>query len=517
MVLKETKIPWEDFDKLKIVKKLRQLVEETWQVQLNFVDTKGYVRGVPPGKFFNPIHKICKKLSESEKGFQGCIKIARDATQLQDADFHERHCHAGFSTLYVPIRVKGKNLGYILCDGFLERESSELQKQSIKDTLSHLFPSDKDLQTYVEKLPILSRQEVDFLIRLLKTIVEEIVGTQGELWEKNQEVDQLKTELKERFDFGQLVGKSEAMQSLYSMVERIKDAPTTVLIQGENGTGKEIIAKALHYNSVRKEKAFVAINCGAFNENLLESELFGHVKGAFTGAVKDKAGLFEAANEGTLLLDEVAEMSLSMQVKFLRVLQEGTFLPVGSTKVARSNARVICATNKDLEKMVEEGTFRKDLFFRLNVINLYIPPLKERVEDIPLLVEHFSQRFAQRMNVQKKDTTEPCLKRLLSYEWPGNVRELENEMERLYVLSGEDKKLEESNLSDRLFKEKIASLDLKRDGNLKELLVQVEIEVIREGLERTHWNKSQLAKELGISRAGLLIKIEKYGLDKKAG
>jgi transcriptional regulator with PAS, ATPase and Fis domain len=289
------------------------------------------------------------------------------------------------------------------------------------------------------------------------------------------------------------------------------------MIQGENGTGKELIAKAIHYNSPRKDKTFVSQNCSAFNENLLDSELFGHVKGSFTGAIKDKKGLFEIADKGTFFLDEVGDTSPSMQVKLLRVIQEGTFIPVGATETRKVDVRILAATNRNLKDMVEKGLFREDLYYRINVINLNVPALRDRKEDIPLLVDFFLDKVANEKNQKKKIMTKRALEKLYDFTWPGNIRELQNEIERLVVLAGDEQKLSADMLSPRLLEygEKNKVQGARVHGKLKDALEELEREMIREGLRRTGWNKSKLAKELGISRAGLIMKVEKYGLDKR--
>ena len=319
-----------------------------------------------------------------------------------------------------------------------------------------------------------------------------------------------------RYKYDLMVGKSRPMQDVYSLLDKIKHSETTVLINGENGTGKELIAKSIHYNSPRKNGAFIIQNCSAFNDNLLESELFGHVKGAFTGAVKDKKGLFEKAHRGTFFLDEIGDTSPQMQVKLLRVLQEGTFTPVGSTEQRKVDVRILAATNKDLKQMVEDGTFRQDLFYRLNVIGLVVPPLRDRKEDIPLLVDFFLNENNKKTGT-KKVLTKTAMEKLYSYTWPGNVRELKNEIERLVVLSGHDQKITHDMLSDKIVtKEATVNVQGSRvHGKLKDAIEDLEREMILEGLRRTGWNKSRLAKELGISRAGLIMKVDKYNLEKR--
>jgi transcriptional regulator with PAS, ATPase and Fis domain len=426
-------------------------------------------------------------------------------------------CHAGFSTITVPIRVNDKYLGCVFGDGFLVAETAAEQKVLIKNHLQKTFPTQQELHDYIEGLPVLSEKEVEYLTELVNMVVEEILMTKATLSQQAQQMEELKGELGTRYGFDRMIGKSAPMQDLYRLLDRVCDSETTVLIQGENGTGKELIAKALHYNSKRKNNKFLVVNCGAFNENLLESELFGHVKGAFTGAIKDKKGLFEAADSGTLFLDEVGDTSMSMQVKLLRVLQEGTFTPVGSTQMRRSNVRVVAATNQDLTSMVKRGDFREDLYYRLNVINVLVPSLRDRKEDIPILTDHFLKKFAKSSGTSAKKIVKECMERLLNYEWPGNVRELENEVERLCVLAGESSDLIEDFLSLRI-RESTNNSKLngyRVEGRLKEALEQLEREMIIDGLKRTKWNKSRLAKELGISRAGLIMKVEKYGFDKR--
>src|SRR5690606_18861281 len=223
---------------------------------------------------------------------------------------------------------------------------------------------------------------------LCELVAQEVVTLHLEITSRENRISELNKELGTRYKYDNMIGKSKPMQELYSLLDKIKSAESTVLIQGENGTGKELIAKAIHYNSPRKDKSFIIQNCSAFNDNLLESELFGHVKGSFTGAVRDKKGLFEQAHKGTFFLDEIGDTSPTMQVKLLRVLQEGTFIPVGSTEPRRVDVRIIAATNRDLKDMVEKGTFREDLYYRLNVIHIRVPSLYERKEDIPLLIEY---------------------------------------------------------------------------------------------------------------------------------
>ncbi|MGF1468300.1 MAG: sigma-54 interaction domain-containing protein [Sandaracinaceae bacterium] len=322
-----------------------------------------------------------------------------------------------------------------------------------------------------------------------------------------------------------IVGSSPPMTALFRMLERIRSSDATVLVLGANGTGKELVAKAIHAQSRRADQAFVATNCSAFNDNLLESELFGHRRGAFTGAVSDKPGLFQVADGGTFFMDEVGDMSPALQVKLLRVLQEGIFMPVGGTEHRKVDVRIIAATNRDLATMVREGAFREDLYYRLHVVSLRVPPLKERVGDIPLLVEHFLGRLAKREG-RTKSLTQRAMDRLLGHERPGNVRELENEMERVWVLSGDETVIDEDLLSPSVRRARPsaappASLPTAEGGpaivpsTLPAAVEALERRMIEDELRRNKGNKTRTAEARGISRRNLIRKVQGYGLDNR--
>jgi transcriptional regulator with PAS, ATPase and Fis domain len=306
------------------------------------------------------------------------------------------------------------------------------------------------------------------------------------------------------------------------LLEKVCNSDSTVLINGESGTGKELVARAIHYNGPRKDKPFVVQNCSAFNDNLLESALFGHVKGSFTGALRDKKGLFEVADNGTFFLDEVGDMSAALQVKLLRVLQEGTFIPVGGTATREVNVRVIAATHKDLTEMVKKSEFREDLYYRINVIRVQVPPLRERKDDLPILLDHFMRKH-RREGQRCRALGPEALGVLQGYHWPGNIRELENEIERLLVL-GSDLEIIPADLISSRIKDAVAPSNgagagvmksqLALGGKLNDAVESLEREMISQGLARTRHNKSRLARELGISRSNLILKIAKYQLEK---
>ena len=509
---------YEEFERLHVVRRLRQIVGNWWKVQLNFTDVRGFLRGVPQGRFFNPANRVCAFITQNNEGFKDCMGTARQCTSTSSEASSPRSgtCHTGFSTLTIPLRIEGKFMGAVFADGFLMQETAEEQKRQLRIYLKNKFPNDAQaLETYIDSLPTMSKKEVEYLTELVDVVIEEVLTLRKTLSESGERLEALSQELSEKWDFGKMVGRSAPMIRLFKLLGRVCESDATILVTGENGTGKEGIARALHFNSKRKKQNFVIQNCGALNDNLLESELFGHVRGAFTSAVKDKKGLFELADRGTLFLDEIGDTSPAMQVKLLRVLQEGTFIPVGGTEQKKVDVRILAATNKNLEQMVKDGTFREDLYYRLNVIPVKVPPLRERKEDIPLLVNKFLDDYAAATNAPRKKMSRECLEKLEMHDWPGNVRELHNEVERLCVLAGGDGEIDGELLSDRVRSKKEEKFPgLRVDGKLKDAIEELERKMIYDCLIRENWNKSRAAKILGISRAGLIMKCEKFELDK---
>jgi DNA-binding NtrC family response regulator len=322
----------------------------------------------------------------------------------------------------------------------------------------------------------------------------------------------LKKQLKQKDDFKNIIGKSEEIQRVFKLVDKVADTDSTILICGESGTGKELIARAIHYRSNRVNNPFVSINCGALPENLLESELFGHVKGSFTGAIRDKEGLFKVANGGTFFLDEVGETSPAIQVKLLRVLQEREIIPVGGTAPIKVDCRLIAATNADLENAVKEGNFRADLYYRLNVIPIVIPPLRDRHDDIPLLVDHFLMHASERSG-RRRTISKDAMELLTNYDWPGNVRELENVVERAVILQ-EGNEIQVEDLPDRVrnhSRERRKLVMEKAQMTLEELEKEYLISV----LEETNWQKKKASAILGINASTLYRKIQRYKLSRE--
>jgi two-component system response regulator PilR (NtrC family) len=331
----------------------------------------------------------------------------------------------------------------------------------------------------------------------------------------------LKKELKEKVSFETVIGKSKKIKQIYSMIEKIAGTDSTILITGESGTGKELAARAIHSYSPRKESQFVSINCGALPENLLESELFGHVEGAFTGAVADKKGMFEVAQRGTLFMDEVGEMAPWTQVKLLRTLQDKKIRRVGGTKEISVDTRIIAATNQDLKKKIEEGKFREDLFYRLNVISFEMPPLRERKEDLPLFVSHFLKKYSMEIGKSMKRIAPDVMKIFESYPWPGNIRELENVIERIVAIEDRETIAKES-LPDELLsaqKKEETALLFHKNFNLTSFLDETAQNYIKQARILSGGNLKKTASLLGISYRNLRYLIDKYKLkpDQKAG
>jgi len=338
-----------------------------------------------------------------------------------------------------------------------------------------------------------------------------------EFQELHAENQQLKKNLESKYRFENLIGNSEGIKKVCSLIEKVAETDSTILILGESGTGKELVARTIHYNSHRKNRPLIPINCGAIPENLLESELFGHEKGAFTGASSTRIGRFELADSGSIFLDEIGEMSPALQVKLLRILQQREFERVGGTKTIKVDVRIIAATNIDLEKAVQIGKFREDLYYRINVIPIVIPPLRERIEDILLLAEYFLEYFNRTKKKAIKGFSQEAMNLLINYRWPGNIRELENLIERLVILKG-DGIVYPEDLPDKVriirFEEGIIPLTIPDGGiNLKDVVEEFENNLIVQALQKAQGVKNRAAQLLSLNRTTLVEKLKKKKLD----
>jgi transcriptional regulator with PAS, ATPase and Fis domain len=502
---------WEKVLNLRISKKLSEVCNQ-WGFNLRYLD--------PSYREIRSINRqeetLCRWVEHHPPAKTLCdawVKALAQETQRRKQTSVDT-CPAGLVTILVPMIIQDECLGYLVAEG-VQSHSDGQKTEEYKNRLSNCGVNLVEYDRLRQETPVLTREKVDVFKGLLETMVEEMVAYQKELGPQPQK-GPFNLSASD-FDFSSIVGKSQPLLRIFETLEKIIPSDSTVLLLGESGTGKEMISRIVHYNSPRKDKAFIAENCSAFSENLLESELFGHEKGAFTGAVVQKKGLFELADGGTFLLDEVADTSPALQTKLLRVLQDGTFKRVGGVKFIKVDVRIVAATNKDLKKMVDNGTFREDLYYRLNEIKITLPPLRERGEDIPLLANYFLSKFCNERGIPLKQFSEEAVEHLVNYNWPGNIRELQNEVKRATLLSGSDiiitKKLLSTNILEEVEKKNLTKKP-KPTGSLKSILEAVERDVIREGLERTNFNKSKLSRELGISRKNLILKVLRYELEK---
>lgn len=432
---------------------------------------------------------------------------------LTDSDFRVDTASNGVEALK---RLDGSSYDLILCDlqmpemdGLnLLKQLRELDCNSTVIVMSAFGTAEIALEAiklgaydYIDK-PFSTD---DLLLTIRKAQERERLRVENEI---------LKNQVTKRYSFSNIIAKSDQMLEIFETIKKIGDYRTTVLLYGESGTGKELVARAIHYNSTRRNKRFVAINCGAIPENLLESELFGHRRGAFTDAVRDKKGLFEEAQGGTILLDEVGEMPLHLQVKLLRVLQENEIRPVGDDRTIPIDVRIIAATLRDLEQDVENGRFRDDLFYRLDVISMRIPPLRERKDDIPLLVNHFIKKHQEKLGLPVIGITKDAIAALVEHDWPGNIRELENCIERAMILTDEDH-INLASLPKTIrpaAEAPAAQFTLNDDLSIKTHTRALEENLIRRALERTKGNRTHAARLLEISHRTLLYKLKEFNL-----
>jgi Nif-specific regulatory protein len=403
--------------------------------------------------------------------------------------------------------------------GFLDRTGSrsDQEKQDISFLCVPIKLGGEVIGAMSADLDLAQPEELDELMRLFTVVAHMLAQAvrlrQQALEEQNrlrEENVRLHKELRDKFHPSNIIGKSKAMQEVYDQIAQVSQSGTTVLIRGESGTGKELVANAIHYNSLRSGRPFIKVNCAALPETVIESELFGHEKGAFTGAVSQRKGRFELADGGTIFLDEIGDLSPATQIKLLRVLQEKELERVGGATTVKADVRVIAATNRNLEELIEEGRFRQDLYYRLNVFPIHVPPLRERGTDVLLLANYFADRFSRDNHKEIKRISTPAIDMLMSYHWPGNVRELENCVERAVLLSNDDV-IHGHHLPPTLQTAEASGTVHK--GTLPDTLDAVERELIVEALKNSRGNKAKAARTLGISERLMGLRVNKHGID----
>lgn len=523
-----TMIDWKEMNGLHVISKLEEIINRWFGVELFWADLHNKIRSHhndPDYEFKSMLMKL--QMKEMKFGHEYMSSDIENVTDYLATSDENHYVHETFvphvKSVAVRVKIEDEYLGTVFAYPFIKESTTDEEVAEAVGKLVESGVSEQNANLALEQMKRMTDNDVEYLRELVDLVADEIVTYHKEITKREERIHDLNSELGDKYRYHSMIGKSQQMQKIYNLLQKISNSEASVFVQGENGTGKELVAKAIHYYSERKDSMFLAINCSAFNDNLLDSELFGHEKGAFTGAIKAKKGLFESANGGTLFLDEIGDTSLSMQVKLLRVLQEGTFMPVGGTVPKKTDVRIIAATNKNIKEMMAKGEFREDLYYRINVINVTLPPLRDRTDDVPVLMDHFLKKRCDEAGQPMKSFSKKCKEKMLDYNWPGNVRELENEVERLCVLVGDDKIITPDHLSPRILehgggdykKSEVASRGIKTTGKLRDALEELEAIMIKEGLKRCNFNKSKLSKELGISRASLIMKVDKYGLDKR--
>ncbi|MEO8699732.1 MAG: sigma 54-interacting transcriptional regulator [Kofleriaceae bacterium] len=477
------------FDALAEVAIARDLLRRWWGLELGLADAdgSGYVR---------VSHATC----ETIRGIHGpaCASAMREIasgfakSKSREPQVVVQRCHAGLAIVAAPVFGDKGLTGVVYASGSAGIESIDLVGK-----LGVTADEAGVLESVVPKLAEGVLERVKDLVSIAAAAVER---AQPAVIPPTTHIH----------PFTEIVGDAPAVRDVVKLLTKVVRSEATVLVHGESGTGKELIARAIHYHGPRAKKPFVVQNCSAFNDNLLESALFGHVRGAFTGAVKDQPGLFQVADGGTFFLDEIGDMSAALQVKLLRVLQEGTFMPVGGTKPAKVDVRIIAASHKDLAYMVAHKQFREDLFYRVNVLKLTVPPLRDRVTDIPRLAAHFIAKHWRNQATPAPRLSQGALARLVAYPWPGNIRELENEMERMLVLAGEATELTASMVSGRV--SGIVGAAQSAPRSLRDVVANAEAEAIVAALGRHTGDRAAAAAEVGVSNAYLDARMAALGL-----
>lgn len=507
---------WEKIIESHVVRAFRKIAAD-WGIDVYFYDKSGNCKstGIP---FRNP---LCSLIQSKPKTAKEC-HLFRVEHLKESNKSHKTFVCKHFENLRAivdPIIIDGDYFGAIMCSGMQFPVNKDQKEKSIKRLVRLGFDKMVVEQRY-NNINTSTIQTEDHILHFMKLIAEDIAVFYKTMYEEEGAAKKQALCLERYYTekYSNVIGESPAMKEVFNRLELIEDSESPVLIEGESGTGKELLAAAIHYNSPRNDKPFIIQNCSIFNDTLMNSEFFGHEKGSFTNAVSEKKGIFELADGGTLFLDEIGDMSISIQSRFMRVLENGTFYRVGGTKQHVVDVRIITATNKDLVKQVEEGLFRKDLFYRINSFRIYVKPLRERKEDILPLFYHFLHDQMESKNMELKKMSPEINNLLLKYNWPGNVRELKNTVDSLITLSSKSKTIEPEHLPVEIARPghldylEAFTKDFDSGMKLLDILKSIEKEITEKALKKAKWNKTIASRELGISRSSLNDRIQKFQL-----
>ena len=501
---------WEDISKLRVINNLTKALKNLGITNVFLVKENTRKGRQPSESYFsykfisgsdNFICNSIRKISENEKickKFCGdCIKKIKDAPVYKECPF-------GLAELVVPIAIEGETISWFQ---LIEIVKKETPFTGIVSKVDKINADLLKVENYFKTKPQFSEEKIEMIGSILKLMANEC----SIYYEEKIKRQQTEKEIS-KHSFQGIIYKNKKIDEIIGRVDKIAKSDSPVMIYGESGVGKELFANLIHKNSDRKNAKFLILNCSALVETLLEAELFGFERGAFTGSVKEKVGLFELADKGTVFLDEIGDMSPSLQVKILRLIQEGTFMRVGGTQTKTVDVRIIGATNRNLKEMIKQGRFREDLYFRLAVFELNIPPLRSRLEEVPLLSNHFIDKYQAKMKKKGIQIKEDAIELLQMHDWPGNIRELENEIERAVALT-EDYGIIDQNLISERIKKEDAKIIL--GGSLKSMLNEFEGKVILQILKENKWKKKRVAGMLGITQQWLNKRIHSLELDRR--
>ncbi|MCP5005080.1 MAG: AAA domain-containing protein [Planctomycetes bacterium] len=508
---------WNKINQSHVVKIFRDVAYKWWGLDVHFYD-----------KFANATSKeqhyrspLCSLIHTNKKEAEECLLYGRqNIIELNGSpgNFMCKNCE-NMKILSLPIVVKGDCIGWLVCSGMQFPISNDQRRETIK-RIATIGVSKTDLLESYDGIIISNSHTEEYALSLMKMVVKDIssfIGIHFDEYSTKME-QRLFMESRRNEKYKSIIGTSKSMEMIFNKLDLIENSESPVLILGETGTGKELIATTIHYNSTRRNKAFVIQNCSAFSDTILSSELFGHEKGSFTGAISQKKGIFEIADGGTLFLDEIGDLGIEVQGKLLRVLENGTFYRVGGTEEMEVNVRILTATNKDLSNMVEEVLFRRDLLFRINTLRIEIPPLRQREDDIEPLFFHFLEHYADEKIIGRKRLHPNLIKMLKDHHWAGNIRELKNVVESLITMSSQSDTLEPEHLllegSGRTACECQHKSSPVVNKRLSEVVSSADRELVSIVLQKSNWNKTRAARALGTSRASLNRRIEKYNIVK---